>query len=385
MNTHTKFILRSDYVKKDGTRPICLRITVNRKVKLYSLNISCKDCDWNEKKSIVRASDPEVAQKNKIIALYKKKSRDIVFDFLVTGRILTLNEFERLFRSNIIDKSFYSFAEYEIEFNKNKFSYETIRFYRSHVTKLKKFMPELYFHDITIGFLKDYEHYMITELGNNPNTISKTMRFVKSIINKAIQAGIITENIFDRYKIKIYEGNRDFLTMAELQRLGNLLKYKGLKKNKKNVLKYFLFCCYTGLRYTDIKNLKFKNIQEDIISIEMHKTKKVVRIPLIEQAKSLVKPGFKEQKVFKVFAGQVTNRYLKEIIKLAGINKIISFHCSRHTFATNSLTLGIPIEVVSKLLGHESLKTTQIYAKVVDSVKIREMSKWKKIKYGISN
>jgi len=101
-----------------------------------------------------------------------------------------------------------------------------------------------------------------------------------------------------------------------------------------------------------------------------------VKIPLNNRAKKLIDEGFEYQKVFRVATNQVANRYIKELITLAGINKKISFHCARHTFATHSIELGIPIEVICKLLGHKKIATTQIYAKIMDTVKIREMEKW---------
>jgi len=112
------------------------------------------------------------------------------------------------------------------------------------------------------------------------------------------------------------------------------------------------------------------------IRITMHKTKDPVSIPLIDKAAKMISEGFEAQKVFRVPTNQVSNRFLKEISELAGIKKQITFHVSRHTFATNSITLGIPVEVVSKLLGHTNIKTTMIYSKVVDSVKVHYMDRW---------
>jgi integrase len=112
----------------------------------------------------------------------------------------------------------------------------------------------------------------------------------------------------------------------------------------------------------------------------MHKTKDPVSIPLIDKAVKLIgeREGFDAQNVFRVPSNQVANRFLKEIATAAEIDKTVTFHVSRHTFATNSITLGIPIEVVSKLLGHTSLKNTMIYAKVVDGAKIAYMDLWNK-------
>jgi len=220
MNIHSTFILRNDYQKKDGSYPINLRITINRKVKVYSLGISTYPKWWNQYKNLVRAPDPESDQKNKLIQVYKKKAEDIIFHYLVNSKVLTLKEFDRQFRKeNFANQSFYEFAEQELALLKNKFSNETSRFYKSQISKLKKFCPEVSFNEIDISFIKEYENYMITKLGNNPNTISKTLRWLKSFLNRAIQSGIIKENIFKVIPISKYEGNREFLTAEEIEKL----------------------------------------------------------------------------------------------------------------------------------------------------------------------
>ncbi len=248
--------------------------------------------------------------------------------------------------------------------------------YTSQVTKLKKFKPELRFADMSIDFLKRYDVYMISTLKNKTNTHYKSMAFIKTVWFQAMTDGLVTVNIFKNFPLKKKQGNRSFLDMEELRLLEALLN-ANILDSQSNVLKYFLFACYTGLRFLDIKNLRHTNLVEgDILQMEMHKTKDIVRIPLIDRAKRLIEPGFENQPVFRVATNQVTNRYLKELMDLAGIKKTISFHCARHTFATISIDLGLPLEVISKLLGHKDLKTTQIYAKILDSVKIKEMEKW---------
>jgi site-specific recombinase XerD len=125
-------------------------------------------------------------------------------------------------------------------------------------------------------------------------------------------------------------------------------------------------------------NLRFIDIQENkYLSVKMVKTKEKVTIPLIQKAKKLIpKKGFEKQKVFKVLTDQPTNRYLKDIMKVAKINKSISFHCSRHTFATVSKSLGIEYDVISKILGHTDIKTTKVYTKYELSHLEKEMEKW---------
>jgi integrase len=229
---------------------------------------------------------------------------------------------------------------------------------------------------------------MISTLGNDISTVNKSLSFIKSIINRAISANIITVNPFDNHPLKRTESTRQHLTLDELKHLDGIYRKNVLSENKANVLRYFLFCCYTGLRYKDIKELRFDDIQEvkdknggknKILVIDMHETGKPVRIPLSMPALLLMpETGFEKQKIFNVLTDQPTNRYLKNIITKAEIRKSISFHCSRHTFATVARALGIPLDIISRILGHTDLKTTAIYTKYDDRERIEEMGKWNK-------
>ena len=172
------------------------------------------------------------------------------------------------------------------------------------------------------------------------------------------------------------------MTRKEINKLHELYKSSKIKKKGlSQVLRYFLFACYTSLRYSDIRELCFKHIiNGESINQIMDKTGKLVNIPLSEKAKSLLgKHTVSNGKVFKVFTNQVTNRHLKDVIKLAEIQKEISFHCARNTWASITLELTGDIALVSNVLAHSSIKTTQIYAKVLEAKKREAMEKWDEI------
>lgn len=383
MSITSKIILRPDYTKIDGTNPIYLRLTINRIVKLYSLKLSSLSKYWIENKSRVRKSCPNSYRINLLLDKYENKANQIIFDFQKNDKTLTFTDFKKHFDSNNYNnKSFISFVQEQIKFQTGKLKKGTIKGYKDQLNKLQSYRSEISFSELTTSFLDEYKQYLIRVRNNNKNTIVKSHAFLKNMLNKAVIEGKINDNPCKYYKQGRIEGNREHLTLNELNILWKLFFSRNLKKNKENVLGYFLFCCYTGLRYGDIKSLKFSNINDDMISIKMHKTEELVRVPLIDKAKELMQPNseyFKNQKVFRVLTDQVTNRYLKKIMEVAEIDKNISFHCSRHTFATVGIDLGIPIEVISKLLGHTDIKTTMIYTKFNDGVKIREMGKWGEI------
>lgn len=377
MNNYIKLILRTDAMKKDGSYPLYLRLTFNRKLKYMSLFKSVHIHHWDDENECVRHTHPDANSINLLLKAYLKRANDIILDHEIKGKPLTFFDFETLFKNNKTS-SFYDYVEGILENNSvtHEYSEQSLRSYKAELSKLKRFKKHLNFNEITIPFIQHYEGFMRNELENQVNTIHKSLKTMRTFINRAIQDDLLEDNIFKKYKLRTEEGHREFLTETELTEI-ELLAQQPLDKNYKKILNIFLFACYTGLRFRDIKNLKHGDIHEGMIRIRMHKTKKIVTIPLINKARVLIEPGtFPTQPVFKVPCNQVANRRLKEVLKQTTIQKLISFHCARHTFATHSLTLGIPVEVVSKLLGHSNIRTTQIYGRVVDSVKIKEMNKW---------
>ena len=154
-----------------------------------------------------------------------------------------------------------------------------------------------------------------------------------------------------------------------------------LSKPENDAVLAFLFSCYTGLRYSDLKSLKETEIQNNKIRKEMHKTGDIVYIPLCPQAITLISLSGKypQGQVLKVTENSYFNRHLRSGVQKLGFHKHIHCHLARHTFATTCLSLGIPLEVTSKLLGHKSVETTLIYAKYVDAVLDSEMKKFQKL------
>lgn len=384
MKTSVKIIPRTDVIRKDGTCAVRMRITIGHKARFYPLNLSVRLEDITG--TTVKRSDPCYRSKNILIEKQTTRARDVLLTLQLNDIPLTFEEFDKRFLNDLNFQSFYQFADHEIEQLKGKLSPDTIKSYKSQVKKLRSFRPELSFQDISESLLQQYERYLRDKVSNNPNTIVKSLKIVRVFFNLAIERNILKSTTFKRFRITGgIESKREFLTGSEIQSLVELYQAGTLVKKFANVLQYFLFSCYTGLRYQDVKDLKYSNIEglgtdKPTVKVIMHKSKRLVRIPLITQARELIKPDpvCEGMKVFKVISNQPTNRHLKEIMKAAGIDKVISFHCSRHTFATHCIELGIPIEVISNILGHRSLKVTQVYTRYTDQVKIDQLKKWEK-------
>ena len=372
-------VVQKDYTRKDKTRNIFLRITIDRRHKYFRLNIYANPNHF--KSGIISKADPYHDDKNNLIEHYRLKAQKIIHTFRITDQLITFDRFRQEFESNHINKdSFYEFVQDQIQLLDGKLTKGTLKNYNDQVNKMREFKSDLSFSEIDLRFIYRYEQYLINTRNNNKNTVVKSIIFIKQILNKAVAQNIIEENPIHDYKLKRIVGEREFLSVEELRKLEELYSKETLKKNRQNVLKYFFFSCYTGLRYQDVKNLRFKDIKEgSLISIQMGNTKEFVNIPLTKKAKNLVpEKGFEYQPVFNVLTDQPTNRYLKDIIKEVKINKKISFHCARHTFATISKSMGIDYDVISKILGHTDIKTTKIYTKYEMDYLNSEMEKWGK-------
>jgi len=382
MNT-TKIFLRTDYLNQDGSHAVCIRLINNRRKKDISLRIYVKPKDWNFKRNVVYKTDPKSIRKNKLIRKYINKAENIVDDCFFNNEVLTFDDFEKqILNKEYSDESFFEFGLTEIP--KKDYTRETKRQCTAQITKIKQFKKDLLFSEINNSFIQRYKSYMKNTLKNNLNTIGKSLSRLKTFVNWAIEQKLMRDNPFENIKISRINGKREHLSVSELEKLEELYAKNDMNYRQLNVLRYFLFVCYTGLRYTDIRHLKYSQIKKKLlkgneikfIELKMHKTGLDVSIPLINKALDLMpKKITAQQKVFRVLSNQKTNEYLKEIIKIAKIDKKITFHSSRHTLATTGLEMGIPIEVISKILGHTEIKMTQIYAKVNDGLKYQEMMK----------
>lgn len=277
------------------------------------------------------------------------------------------------------DGDFYDFFANFIEKRKPRITIGTLRNYRSELSKIKKFRPRLLFSEITMDFIGEYEKYMLCKLNNKPNTVSKTLRKIKTVLRNACVRGKMAHDPFQGIRLLNEHTTREYLNWEELDRLEQLLD-RTQRSMIKKVLRPFLFACYTGLRFQDVAQLGPQHIHEGMIILNLHKTRETVRIPLNKKAISLLHDPY-NGRFFLLPCNGKTNLVLKHAMKQAGITKKVTFHVSRHTFATLSLNLGIPMEVVSRLLGHNDIQTTQIYAKVMDTTRVEMMKKWNEARF----
>lgn len=384
---NTKLYFRKSYYNTQGQSPIYLRINHKGRVTDFSIKIWTAPAHWNDKRRRIKASDPQHLRKNKLLNHYEAKALKIVDDHAVRDQTLSIDELKRLLNDDRYgSKNFHEYAEQLTQDKTGMNKANTIKSLKSSMRKLKSFSPSLSFSDINLDFIERYEKFLKIERANNANSISKAMRLFKMVVNDARKNGLIEKDPFAGYKIGSIKGTREHLTEFEVNKLLDLYRDGSLKRNIGSVLQYFLFACYTGLSYADIKGLRKRDIvtmpagglETRFVKINRQKNDNPVLVPLIPQAEMLLPDSlyYDGQKVFKVFTSQPTNRYLKSLMKLVNIDKSISFHCGRHTFATLCKSYGINYDVIAKYLGHSDQKTTAVYAKYETSLLVSEMNKW---------
>lgn len=226
---------------------------------------------------------------------------------------------------------------------------------------------------INLDYIERFKTYLLSKMTNNSARIYLTV--LKSSFNFALRKEYFSNNPMQNFIFpKKIETEKDFLTIDELRKL-ELLDFQS------ESLRAFLFACYTGLRFSDIKKLKYEDISNGKLKVRMKKTDSFIYIPINNKANSLIGNIFNiKGNVFKLQSHMTVNRQLKYIFMLTGIKKNkVSFHLARHSFATIGLTLGIELETISKILGHRSLSTTQIYAKIVNEKIDNAMNKFNQI------
>lgn len=358
-------------IKADGTAKIYITVTIDRKNKLFPTKINVKAQDFNNKKGELNLSAENYNETNYLINEEVAKLKEKAMLLQVKKMPVT---FEKLKTNEALDDKILNFA-FQVLQQKDKFyTPGTARKNAAELKKLERFNNQVTIKGFDLEFIHEFENYMSYTLKNKTNTIAKTFSFWRMVLNEAIRADKLTKTPFHTYRLKKEPTSRIFLSMEQLHKLEKLLQLNESDKYK-NTISAFLFGCYTGLRYSDIKKLTPENFQEDRLLFIQDKTKEQISLPLNDRAKKLI--DFQEKKLnFKLYTNEKLNVYIKEVAPLIGVSNKITFHSSRHTFATIAIELNIPIEIISKLLGHQDLKTTQIYAKITDKKKFEEMEKF---------
>ena len=386
-----KVLLMKEKINKAGEASVYLRITKDRKPKYISIGLRVKPQDWNEDAGRVKKSHPNMARANAFIANKVAEAEGVALDLQRESKFVSPVQI----KNTIMGQSSESFLEY---FDKYLTMLEktgkvsTLTKAKAVYSKLKVFLKtsDLLFDEVTVIFLKQYEAYLRDALGNSVNTIHSNLKIFRKLTNDAIREDLMSSarDPFRKFKLKLEKTTKSYLSEDELEALWTYPLKEGSKLwDHRNM---FVFAAYAGgLRISDLLQLKWGNFSGTHIRITMHKTKDVVAVKLPGRALEILQfyrqAGSKPlEYIFPILrsdtdytdpwallkaltsATAYASKNVKIVAKRAGIEKPISFHSSRHTFATRALTKGMSIEHVSKLMGHHSISTTQIYAKIVN-------------------
>jgi len=395
------FWLKKSAKKKDGRIPIYARIRFEGRYSDLSVHRTTLEERWcpilgkidhraNQANSINRYLDDVHA---KLMECHRQLMAE---GAVINAKIIKL----RYLGKDKAVKTLKDIMEFHRIHEMPKLAKGTIKNYSATETYLLRFVKKRYRSaDIKLAFIDyafilEFETYLrncesiVKNIPLSNNGIMKHMERFKKLVTLAFKFGCMSQNPFTLYTMKFESYDSDFLEEEDIQRVMNLV----VKEPGINVVRdIFLFSCYTGLSYIEVKLLKqgdiVKGIDGDLwINVERKKTKTPVKVPLLYQAECILEKYKDHPKdenkhtLLPVFSNQKVNKYLKTIAQQAGINKYLTFHVARHTFATTiTLMNNVPIETVSKLLGHTKLSTTQKYARVVEKKISKDMNVLKSI------
>lgn len=367
-----KYIRTDKPIKQNGKYPIYLRVRIGIKETKVCTNIDIRKEQWDKKKK-------EPKDKALLILLNKKIIELEVFlnRMLVDEEELTVDAVKEFYlgRKKVKPESG-SLYDYYLEFVKRKrkegLNPETIRVYMTTYNVLKEFKPNIKISDISLSFVERFDDHMREINGNSPGGRTPKHKNLRTVILDILKHNIPVDNPYKWFKIPSPEIREIYLNKSELNTLEEYVDRFDKNSIEYKIIKMYLFSCFCGLRFSDAMSLKWDNVdfENSIIRKMMIKTKTEVITPLFPKARKILEEWSKNgillnngEKIFYNYAEPTINRTLRAHTKLAGIKKHITYHSSRHTFATLLVIDGVDIYKISKYLGHKSVNMTQRYLK----------------------
>ena len=385
------FFIRESKARKNGNVPIEVMITVNGERNSFSTGKQIAIEKWDKTKQQVKGKDQETQNLNNYLKaikakLYQKEAELLERGFIITAQILYDAYFDKV--ESLKERSLFEvFEEHNQEQEKlvgngvskatHWVSVYTIRLLREFVQQKYK-REDLYLRELNLNFIQSFHSFLRIDKGMAQNSSTKHLKLLKKIINLSVANSYMEFNPFSTYKVEREPVDIDFLDEEELRKIINFDTPLPRLERAKDM---FLFGCFTGLSYIDIKTLTPEHFEKDNtgriwIKKRRVKTGVLSRIPLLPIAKLILDKYKGGEKLLPIQDPADINKYLKDIAILCGINKRICFHTSRHTFAsTITLANNISLEVVSKMLGHTNTRMTAHYAKLIDKCIGEQMDK----------
>ena len=376
------FYLRSNYVNKEGKTSVMLRIYLNNeRLSLGSTGISVKSSQWDKEKERIKGRITEALNTNLQLDNIASGLQSI-FRRIEMSDVVSLERIKSEFlgKKEEIDTLMQLFEKHngdvakQVGVSVGKATLQKYNVCKRHFSEFpeKQYKRiDLKLTELTYVVIREFDLYLRTEVGQNPNTATKTMKTFKTITLLGQKMGVLLHDPFMNHRFHIEPVNRGFLTDEEIL----CIAHKQINIPRLELIRdIFIFSCFTGLAYIDVSNLTPDHIvtlgDKQWIMTQRQKTSVETNVLLLDIPKAIIaKYGgktYRNGKLFPMLTNQKTNSYLKEIADICGIKKNLTFHLARHTFATMSLSKGVPMESVSKMLGHTNIRTTQIYARITN-------------------
>ena len=367
---------RKKQLNKQGTALVQVEASLNQRKVYFKTNIYLRPENWNKNTAQV-CNHSQATELNAMLFEFIIHLQGIELGFWKRGIQPTL----ALLRDSMKKKApttitFPAFARSSIETSDKRPN--TKENLLSTVNQLELFRPGVDFADLTYTFVKDFDAWL-REQGKGINTVAKHLRQLRTLINEAISDGYIPADAypFRKFKIKQEKGRHEFLTPDELRKLENL---EVSDRKLRHVLDAFLFCCYVGLRFSDFCQLTPANFirvnGKKWLHFKSIKTGIELRLPLhlLFEGKALtILDRYEITEFANLGSNAETNKVLAVITGMARIKKHVTYHTARHTCATLLVHQGVPITTVQKLLGHTSVKTTEIYSEILSNTIVRDL------------
>lgn len=375
------FLLNKTRINTRAKAPIRCRITFNGIRKVFSTGLFINPDNWNS--TLQKAFPPDVdnTQINTQLSLIKQEINQAFLFLQVQNDDFDVDDIYLKYKGEDVKPAKSLMEVFELhnsrmekligkEYSKSTHSKfieakQHTEDFLYYTTKKRNIQLE----DISLKFLQDFDFYLKTQKNFKQITINKSIQRISKIIKLALAEGFLVTNPFILYKPKKVINNITYLTPEELSSLEN---HKFSQKRLEQVRDMFVFCCYTGLPYQEMASLKAKHIVKKFdnklwIDMYRQKTKKQFALPLLPKALEILDKYKSDKELLPIISNQKFNSYIKEVAEIIGIEKKLTHHIARKTFATTVLLYNdVPMEIVSELLGHSKLSTTQEhYAKVV--------------------
>ena len=378
------FYVKKTKIDSNNRTNIYSRITVNGKRAEFSIKRKVSIDKWNSSANKVRGFSKEAQEVNQYLDLISNKINKIHQRFIEEDKLFTSINIRDTYlgKDRNLKMLVKIFQDHNNQIEKlvgKEYAAGTALRYKTAKSHIEEYVKSEYkANDIPVQevdhkFISGFEYYLKTERSCAHNTAIKYITNFKKIIRIAYANGWISKDPFFNWKARLKNVEREFLSEEEVQEMIN----KEISIPRLDLVRdIFIFSCFTGLAYADVQKLTTNNLVIGIdgerwINTKRTKTKTTSKIPVLPIAGKILDKYDKNpkltDKLLPILSNQKMNAYLKEIADICGITKKLTFHLARHTFATTvTLTNGVPIESVSKMLGHRSLKTTQHYAKILD-------------------